>query len=119
MLYERWLQTVDAYAREVAVWDAASGGRWTFRQLADAVEKLPRQTAPVICRGQDVAFLLAVLNAWRDGVPLVPVESAGPGARLLQGLPPWVGHIKMTSGSTGSPKLVLFRQEQLEENEFW
>ena len=122
MLYRRWLETVANFANETAVVEVGrSGRRWTFEELNNAAGSHPRPEAgaPKYAlweTGRDVEFLLDVIASWKAGEVLCPVELAGSpflnlpfGSASLEG----IVHLKMTSGSTGTPRAILFRAEQL------
>ena len=112
MLYERWQATVRRHAGELALVDGATGKRWTFAELAGAVERLPPVDNPVVTpQGQGLEFIMAVLTAWRDGRPVLPVEGS---ATVFSGrCASDVAHFKTTSGTTGASQLVAFTAGQL------
>ena len=113
MLYDRWRQVSAQYASDTALHDLDSGRQWTFRQLAEEVERLPAVEGSVAFpQGQSADFVLAVLGAWRDGKILCPLEP-GQTTPALSGLPAGVAHVKVTSGTTGAPRFVLFTEEQI------
>lgn len=113
MLYERWRQVARERAEEFALRDVAIGKQWTFRQLATAGEAYALESGGMVHpQGHSVEFILQVLAAWRSGRGLCPLE---PGQTPPEVAPPPAGcvHLKMTSASTGKPRLVAFRAEQL------
>lgn len=130
-LYKLWQTVARSHADAVAVGDTTTGRNWTFQDLADWAESLPPAAAgePLTASGRGLDFLGNVLRAWRDGAILIPVEEAAADsfpAGILNlksgdhspdstdaGLPESIGHIKTTSGSTGSPRAVLMTAEQL------
>jgi acyl-CoA synthetase (AMP-forming)/AMP-acid ligase II len=124
MLYELW-RTVAAQRRnEPALCDLASGRQLTFGDLFAAGEAI-RVGANnfVFPRGQSAEFILAVLAAWRTGKIVCPVEqgqeppvSGGtsvPASRLVGSLAPPIIHLKVTSATTGTARLVAFTAKQL------
>ncbi len=113
MLYERWRQTARERPSETALSEFPSGRRWTFAQLADAVEKLPPADSPfVFAQGPSAEFIFDVLRAWRDHAVLCPLEIGQPGPALP--LPPKPAcHLKLTSATTGPARAVVFTAEQL------
>ena len=117
MLYKLWKQTLARYADCVAVTDAASGERWTFADLQSGLETLsPLPAGKVHCVSMQAGgrrFVLEVLRAWRDAAVLCPVEGELPS--LLSGavFPTGICHVKLTSGSTGQPRCILFTPSQL------
>ncbi len=114
MLFERWRQVAQANSEQVALRDLASGARWTFAQLAAAVETGARPSQSIsFPEGNSARFILEVLRAWRLGQVVCPLES-GQAAPKLSGRPPsGVVHLKTTSATTGTPRLVAFSADQL------
>ena len=118
-LYQRWREVATANA---AHWALQEGGRtWTFAELQSEVDRRPpvnevKRCAPV--QGRTAEFVLTTLQAWRDGLALIPIEdgaSLQPDTltQLECDLPADIAHIKTTSGSTGTPRHILFTAEQL------
>ena len=113
MLYQRWLGVAQARAHEIALWDLPAGKRWTFRELAAEVDRLPGLSASVIHpQGAGPAFILDVLRAWKQGAVCCPIE-AGQTPPPLKRIPVNIAHLKLTSATTGMPRLVTFTAEQL------
>lgn len=114
-LYQRWQSIAVQFSEEQALLDWKSGRSWTFQQLQQEVDQLPPQ------RGQRVLFanawsvdlIFETLRAWRDGRLFCPVEGAAVDASQFEEIPAQIVHVKMTSGSTAQPKLILFTAEQL------
>ena len=117
MLYDLWQQTVAAHRGEIAVAHVATGEAMTFGDLHDcarSMSRLPRGSPMFAEAGLPLEdFLVRVLACWRDGAVLAPCDGKPPSAERFHGLPAGIAHVKLTSGSTGEPKLVLFREEQL------
>ncbi len=114
MLYERWRAVVASRPDALALLGPASSQRWTFAALHAAAEAWSGSAARggwVCPRGHTPAFLLDVLSAWRAGSLVCPLE---PG-QAPPGVPPPPGcrHLKMTSATTGGPRLVAFTPAQL------
>src|SRR5262249_33325811 len=68
---------------------------------------------PVVCpRGISAEFVLTVLRAWRAGQVVLPLE---PGQKRIRvsGLPTGIVHLKTTSATTGTPRVVAFTATQL------
>ncbi len=112
-LYHRWLEVAASGGAALAVREVAGGRDWSFAQ----VRELAAQAAPCppllhsSARGLDL--IVDVLRAWRDGTVLLADDGSGvppPSPAMLQ---PGVCHLKVTSGSTGPPRHVQFRPEQL------
>lgn len=115
-LFDEWRKTAAAFGPLTALIDVASGRQWTFYGLAAELEALPPAPAGqplAVSAAGGPAFVLETLRAWRDRVPLVPLDSGGRLPDRLDGLPEWCVHVKSTSGSTGEPKIILFRPEQV------
>jgi long-chain acyl-CoA synthetase len=113
MLYERWRQVAQQRGSEFALSEIATGERWTFGQLASKAAGLPAPSNPIICpQGHGARFILDVLVAWRFGAVVCPLE---PHERApAVSLPPRpCCHLKTTSATTGAPRFVVFRPEQL------
>src|SRR5215472_6806822 len=113
MLYERWRQIATELRNHAALDDLASGRSWTFGELFEAGERWPGSASEIVCpKGNTPEFLLMLLAAWRETkvvCPLIPDSAAPdiprPPARCI--------HLKTTSATTGSPRLVAFTAEQL------
>jgi long-chain acyl-CoA synthetase len=113
MLYERWQEVARTHAQELALSESWSGRAWTFADLAAAIEPLPANASPVIFpSGRTHIFVLSVLCAWRDGKVLCPLEE-GQSSPSIPELPANCAHLKLTSGSTGQPRLIAFTESQL------
>jgi acyl-coenzyme A synthetase/AMP-(fatty) acid ligase len=112
-LYEQWLNIAATRRGEMAVRDLASGREYSFEDLRVLAEKAP-SCPPInhsIARGLDL--IIDVLRSWRDGSVLIADDGSG-GARPSQWVvKPGICHLKVTSGSTGTPHHVGFRAEQL------
>ncbi|MDX1953225.1 MAG: fatty acid--CoA ligase family protein [Verrucomicrobiota bacterium] len=113
MLYAQWQRIVAARAEEVACWDIHARRQYKFREIQELVDaRNEKQAGMATASGADIQFFVQLLLAWRDGVPFCPLE---PGQLVprLHSLPPWCAHVKLTSGSTGKAKAVLFTERQL------
>ena len=112
-LYQCWLAVAAIRSGDVAVREAVGGREWTFAQLRE----LAARSAPCppllhsSARGLDL--IVDVLRAWRDGAVLLADDGSGVPPPLLSMLRPGICHLKVTSGSTGTPRHVQFRAEQL------
>ncbi len=123
MLYERWCQVAVEAGEAIALRDLAGGRAWTFAELHTAGERSPEPPGVVVCpRGNGPDFVLAVLQGWRWRRVVCPLEpgqavpgavaEAGDDAVLAQSLD-GSAHLKLTSATTGAPKLIAFTAEQL------
>jgi long-chain acyl-CoA synthetase len=113
MLYEAWLKTVQLYGNEVALTEA--GTKWTFSQLAaeaDAKRDLPPIVYPT---GISSRFVIDVLQAWRNGRVVCPLDNPQQTLPSTDAtLPVGCVHLKSSSGSTGEPRFIAFTGEQLQ-----
>jgi long-chain acyl-CoA synthetase len=114
MLYDCWRQTARAYADQIALKDLPAGRAWTFGQLETAAENSVRPVQKVAFpQGASAEFILDVLGAWRAGQVVCPLE-VGQLAPAIDGeLPEGIVHLKTTSATTGTPRLVAFTAAQL------
>jgi long-chain acyl-CoA synthetase len=118
MLFSQWQKTLKRCGETVALSHAATWYEMTFAQLQSALDQespLPRGTVHGVSMSAGVeAFVIQTLRAWRDGAVLCPVERDVPLIPNASGeLPAGICHLKITSGSTGEPRVVMFRAEQL------
>lgn len=113
MLYERWQEVAQTYAHKLALSESWSGRSWTFAELATALDSLPaHQDLVSFPSGRAHTFILDVLRAWRDGKICCPLEETQ-AAPAIPDLPAGCVHLKLTSGSTGQPRLIAFTGAQL------
>jgi long-chain acyl-CoA synthetase len=114
MLYEIWRKTVRERGNELALRDLSTGREWTFSELAAEVEAMPPAEERVTCpRGGEARFVLLVLRAWRDGCVVCPLEPEQVSPSMEGALAPQIVHLKTTSATTGSPRLMTFTASQL------
>jgi long-chain acyl-CoA synthetase len=114
MLYERWLQVARNSPREIALRDLPSNRQWTFQDLERATETPGSETATMAFpTGPSAEFILSVLRAWRAKQIICPMESDQRTPDIKPGLPPEIVHLKMTSGTTATPRFVAFTAGQL------
>ncbi len=112
MLYERWLQMARTRRSEPALTEVHADRTWTFGELEMAAEAAPRPE-PVVCpSGRDATFVLDVLRAWRHRRILCPLDS-GQAMAATTDIPDDCVHLKLTSASTGTPRVVAFSGAQL------
>ena len=75
MLYERWRQISRLYANEIAVRDLTAGSQWTFQELTRVSESAGSAEGRVAFpQGMSGGFILSVLQAWRAGQIVCPLE---------------------------------------------
>jgi long-chain acyl-CoA synthetase len=114
MLYERWRQIARSYPGEIALRDLAFNRKWTFHELEMAAETSGSGGDKIAFpTGMSAEFVLSVLRAWRTKQVICPVEADQRAPDIKPGLPPEIVHLKMTSGTTATPRFVAFTAEQL------
>jgi acyl-CoA synthetase (AMP-forming)/AMP-acid ligase II len=114
MLYDSWLRVAREFGSQAALVDAPSGRRWTFHELASAGEIGGAGPGRLVfSEAQGAEFIVSVIRAWRQGSILCPLEPAQEVPTVPPGLPEGICHLKLTSATTGVPRLVAFRPEQL------
>ncbi|EEF61278.1 class I adenylate-forming enzyme family protein [Pedosphaera parvula] len=109
MLYERWCQIAKEYRNEIALHDVARGERWTFGQLLADSENISISDLVAFPQGHN--FISTLLAGWRLGKATCPLEVEQNPPNLV-GLPK-CDHLKITSATTGQPRLITFTGEQL------
>jgi acyl-CoA synthetase (AMP-forming)/AMP-acid ligase II len=93
--------------------DASTGQRWTFRELEQRAAAIAIAQEPVAFpQGMSVDFVLRVLAAWRGGQLCCPLDS-GQERPQASSAPQGIVHMKLTSATTGLPRLVAFTASQL------
>ncbi|HRX53908.1 MAG TPA: fatty acid--CoA ligase family protein [Verrucomicrobiales bacterium] len=116
ILYQRWLALCNQRSSELALVDLTQQRQWTFGEIQARLRRIPKVTGLVAPQGFSVETVFATLRAWRDGLILCPLEDqnqTAPPAAFLQQLPEGICHLKRTSGSTGNPRWIMFKPEQL------
>jgi long-chain acyl-CoA synthetase len=115
MLYERWRTIASERRDQLALSDFASGQQWTFGDLFTAGEGVRVGKNDIVFpQGQSVEFTLTVLAAWRTGKILCPLEPGQtPPTIGTDNLPHGIVHLKLTSATTGAPRLVALTAGQL------
>jgi acyl-CoA synthetase (AMP-forming)/AMP-acid ligase II len=114
MLYERWSQIASACPERTALRDVAHGGAWTFGELLALSDQRPSaQDLIAFPRGPSADFVLTVLKAWRNQQVICPLEPAQAAPAIADPLPAGVVHLKITSATTGTPRMVAFTAAQL------
>jgi acyl-CoA synthetase (AMP-forming)/AMP-acid ligase II len=112
MLYDRWLEIAREFAAERALIDVPGDRTWTFAQLARAVDAMDSGPGPVFPQGNTPRFVMELLRGWRDGKVVCPVET-GQAPPNLPEFSSEIRHVKMTSGTTGAPRAILFTETQI------
>ena len=112
MLYDRWREIVRAHSNEIALRDLPTARQWTFAQLDEAAQTHEPDDAVIFPRGNSAELVMAVLRAWRRGRITCPLENNQHPPEFP--LPPGhIVHLKITSATSGAPKLVAFTAAQL------
>lgn len=117
-LYAAWQDILQLHADSIAFYPSA-GSPLRFADLQNLLNQLPTLPARSIhCPSTDqgqLPFILQTLRAWRDNAILCPLESASstPTLPSADDLPNHICHLKHTSGSTGSPRCIMFTPAQL------
>jgi len=113
MLYERWRQIARENRGELALRETVSGRAWSFCQLDAASESGPATAGPIAFpQGISAEFIVVVLRAWRTGQAVCPLE-AGQRPPPFAHLPDGCVHLKVTSATTGAPRVIAFSAGQL------
>ncbi|PAW75230.1 MAG: hypothetical protein B9S38_02005 [Verrucomicrobiia bacterium Tous-C4TDCM] len=111
MLFSRWQETVSRFRHAPALFE---GGRaLSFADLAERLAALPTADTTVIARGSATDVALAVLQAWRDGQAVLPLEASSALPDLPAELPAGTAHLKLTPGIEGKPRAVFFTADQI------
>ena len=115
MLYDLWLKVVRASPGMVALRDSPTGRSWTFGKLDEAAKAFVCRDRRSIAfvEGNSADFILQVLGAWRSGRILCPLEPGQVRPQLCGELPANIAHLKITSATTGAPRVVAFTASQL------
>jgi acyl-coenzyme A synthetase/AMP-(fatty) acid ligase len=113
MLYERWHAVALARPDELAMFDAGTGERWTFRQLLARSDASDVPGGPVVFpTGAGAGFVHGVLQGWRHGAVVCPLDQ-GQSVPEFPLPPGGIVHLKTTSATTGVARLVAFTGTQL------
>ena len=97
----------------MALLDLSNGRRWTFEQLAAAAEQGTISGPISFPSGGTAEFVLEVLRAWRQRRIACPLEQGQKRPELHGKLPTGTAHLKSTSATTGTPRLVALTAAQL------
>lgn len=112
-LYDRWIEVAAAHRGELALRDIGSTRSWTFDQLRAAGE-ICNANGPglVFPGGNTPQFIITLLGAWRSGKVACPLEP-GQSPPAVPAPPNGCVHLKITSATTGTPRMVAFTADQL------
>ena len=114
MLYDRWRRLARAHPDQLALLDIADARRWSFGELLQTAESGPDPVEPVVFpRGISAEFIISILRAWRCDKVVCPLECGQEPLGIPGPLPPGTVHLKLTSATTGKPRLVAFTPTQL------
>ena len=111
MLFSRWQETSARFHDRVAVIEG--GKRWRFTDLAALLQEKPAAKEPVIARGSAIEIAVSVLQGWRDGQPVLPLEKGAAMPEFPASFPEGTAHLKLTPGIAGKPRAVFFSAEQI------
>lgn len=114
-LYKSWQTIVERFPGTLALTDWKTGRKWTFEGIQGELDhrEVARPGSILFPKGWEVDLVFETLRAWRDEVILCPVENEPPNLGDFHGIPDGIVHVKMTSGSTAKPKMILFKGSQL------
>ncbi len=114
MLYDRWCRIARAHSNQIAIFDVPGARRWTFGALFEAGSVgLGITESIAFPQGNSADFILGVLRSWRAGAVVCPLELGQDRPKIPSLLPSGLVHLKMTSATTGKPRLVAFTARQL------
>ena len=112
-LYSQWLAVAHARGGECALRELASGRMWSFAELHELARNAPPSPAVLHSTKRGLELVLDVLRTWRDGTVLLPDDGSGMASPTQAALAPELCHLKITSGSGGRRRCVMFRAGQL------
>ncbi|HYG22953.1 MAG TPA: fatty acid--CoA ligase family protein [Verrucomicrobiae bacterium] len=115
MLYERWRQIAFSHSKRMALRDLSSGEDWTFGEIAARVEREPAPSRAALAhpRGISADFIFELLRAWRFKQVVCPLETDQAAPVIPRALPADIVHLKMTSATTGTARVIAFTAAQL------
>ena len=111
MLFSRWLQILDPSSDRLAIIEGSE--RITFGALKELLTGKPEAKEPVIARGSVIEIAVSVLQGWRDGQPVLPLEKGAAIPELPAAFPEGTAHLKLTPGIEGKPRAVFFSAGQI------
>ncbi len=112
-LYERWQAIVAEKATALAVREPACHRNLTFAELEELARQAPAAPPLLQTNATGLALVVDVLRAWRDGSVLLPDDSGSMAVPETNALPEEVCHLKVTSGSSGQRRCVMFQASHL------
>ena len=112
-LYSQWLTVAKARGQKLALRELASGREWSFADLHELAKTAPPSPPLLHSTTRGLNFVLDVLRSWRDGTVLLPDDGSGMAPPPQAALGRDLCHLKITSGSGGVRRCVMFRAEQL------
>lgn len=111
MLYERWSEIAKTHSAEWALREPAR--TWTFGELWEAGEVRATECNGVAFpQGNGAEFIVSLLAAWREKGAACPLEG-GQARPDIAALPDNCAHVKITSGTGGHARHILFTGNQL------
>ncbi|MEI7908128.1 MAG: fatty acid--CoA ligase family protein [Verrucomicrobiota bacterium] len=112
-LYHHWLALATSCGDAIALREARGGREWSFAQLREAAAHAAPSPPLLHSSARGLGLIIDVLRSWRDGTVLLADDGSGVPPPPLALLKPGICHLKVTSGSTGGPRHVQFRADQL------
>jgi long-chain acyl-CoA synthetase len=111
MLYLRCLETLHRFAQRPAIHHG--GEVILFSDLASAIATRPVAHSPVIARSGEPSFFIDILQAWRDGQAVIPVEKDAPEPLLHRPPGADIRLVKYTPGASGVPRGIFLNAGQI------
>jgi acyl-coenzyme A synthetase/AMP-(fatty) acid ligase len=112
-LYHQWVTLTASRGGDLAVRDVSNRIDWSFADLRELVYNAPPSPPLLHSNSQGIAFIVDVLRSWRDGTVLLADDGSGVLAPNINTLAVDISHLKVTSGTTGIPRHLQFRPEQI------
>ena len=111
-LYDCWLAVADSCADAPAV-RLPDGQLLTFSALRALGQTATSAPAVLASQSSGIHFILDVLRAWRDAAVLMADETGTMPVPERAHLPAAACHVKITSGSSGARRHVVFAADHL------
>lgn len=111
MLLPRWLETLAQHRNRTAILDG--GHAWTFGELASALDARAEADGPIIAQGPAFEIAVATLQGWRDGRPVLPLETRETVPAIEGLLDPSFAHLKRVPSNDQKPRFACFTADQI------
>ncbi|MGI8605071.1 MAG: class I adenylate-forming enzyme family protein [Verrucomicrobiales bacterium] len=117
-LLDGWHNTLSRFRDQIALIDIVLESTWTFAQLdAAATERARavRRSRVVFPTGNEARFVIETLAAIKLGAVICPLDAGAkpPPSTVFEEVSSPHVVTKLTSGTTGAPRLVIFTADQL------